>query len=635
MKNKLFSIGMVAILVATGFTAIITANAQSSHFINISESFSLPRIIEGENYANVLIDGASYNYAPDEPILPCKTKVLTFPVGTKIEKVEVKTSEEKIIYTTKKLMPAPTPTPLGTNKVDIAEGEVYNHNELYPSDWISWRAGIGIKGNENVVFLSICMYPVRYLPVKNELHYVDKIDVKVTYSPPEKPFLQNDEYDLLIIAPPEFSDSLQALVKHKESHGVKTKLVTTDEIYSGKYFDVQGRDDAEKVKYFIKDAKEQWGIKYVMLAGGLDSPIKSDTWLVPVRYSLLDDGSETSYLTDLYFADLYKYENGTPVFDDWDSNGNGVFAEWSFKGRDKLDLYPDVYVGRLACRSVEELNTVVQKIIDYENGCDDSWFKRLVLAGGDTFNDISGHNYLEGELANQRVAEILSDFEAERIWWSEGNVNQKNMLAAIGKGCGFVHLSGHGSPAVWFVKDFIKDPHGKYIWALDVYHFSKLQNGEKLPIVIIGGCHNSMFNTSLYKSTKEVIMTIIIKYILGNPYQTWYWIPAPESMGWWFVKQEGGGAIATFGCTGLGLGTVGDNNRDGIPDCLQFLLTWLELRFFEVYANGTHILGETWGNAIDDYINAFLVEAKKSGDIKTVQEWVLLGDPSLKIGGYQ
>ena len=397
-----------------------------------------------------------------------------------------------------------------------------------------------------------------------------------------------------------------------------------------------GRDNAEKIKYFIKDSIENWGIKYVLLVGGIKG--QSSSWFIPVRYSHVipwDDQeyAEPSFISDLYYADIYDSEGN---FSSWDSNHDNIFSEWNESYKEKMDLYPDVYLGRLACRSSMEIKTMVRKIINYEkNKCDDSWFKRLVLAGGDTFNDISGHNYLEGELANQRVAEILSDFEAERIWWSEGNVNQKNMLAAIGKGCGFVHLSGHGSPAVWFVKDFIKDPHGKYIWALDVYHFSKLQNGEKLPIVIIGGCHNSMFNTSLYKSTKEVIMTIIIKYILGNPYQTWYWIPAPESMGWWFVKQEGGGAIATFGCTGLGLGTVGDNNRDGIPDCLQFLLTWLELRFFEVYANGTHILGETWGNAIDDYINAFLVEAKKSGDIKTVQEWVLLGDPSLKIGGYQ
>ncbi|MEM2934753.1 MAG: C25 family cysteine peptidase, partial [Candidatus Thermoplasmatota archaeon] len=109
---------------------------------------------------------------------------------------------------------------------------------------------------------------------------------------------------------------------------------------------------------------------------------------------------------------------------------------------------------------------------------------------------------------------------------------------------------------------------------------------------------------------------------------------SPECMGWWFVKQQGGGAIATFGCTGLGYGTIGDDDKDGVPDCIQYLLTWLELRFFEVYKNGNDILGKTWGTAITDYINRFMTGRIDQADAKTVEEWILLGDPTLKIGGY-
>ncbi|HHH77997.1 MAG TPA: hypothetical protein ENL18_02140, partial [Thermoplasmatales archaeon] len=59
-----------------------------------------------------------------------------------------------------------------------------------------------------------------------------------------------DGYDLLIITPSEFAIALQPLITHKDSHGVQTILVTLDEVYNGDYFTVQGRDDAEKVKYF-------------------------------------------------------------------------------------------------------------------------------------------------------------------------------------------------------------------------------------------------------------------------------------------------------------------------------------------------------------------------------------------------
>jgi hypothetical protein len=62
--------------------------------------------------------------------------------------------------------------------------------------------------------------------------------------------------------------------------------------------------------------------------------------------------------------------------------------------------------------------------------------------------------------------------------------------------------------------------------------------------------------------------------------------------------------------------------------------------FYEYGTNGTHILGEAWGNAITNYLNKYPIDwstpaAKDSAiDAKTVQQWTLFGDPSLKIGGY-
>ena len=622
---------LISIFLA-GLMAFSLSVAMDTNTIKEKIEFPHAEIVDTISYSHVIMKNAKYLHTSGYPILPYYTKTYTFPLGTKINSIEVNVNGIEHINLDKKIAPAPPAVPRGmeNGKYEVREGEIYSQDTFYPDAWYDYHIGVGIYNEERVVFLNIYFYPLKYNAVRNEAMYAKNFEVKIDYKE-GKSTLTMDTYDLLIIAPEKFVDGLQPLKEEKEKHGIKTVIETVEDIKSN----YNGRDDAEKVKYAIKDAIEEYGIKYVLLVGGLSSPIKSDTWLVPVRYSHLDDGEEDSYLTDLYFADVYKYEDGNIVFDDWDSNGNGIFAEWSMRGKDILDLHPDVYVGRLACRSEKELKTVVNKIISYENTADDSWFKKVVLVGGDTFNDINGNNYLEGEIANQKVAEILDDFESEKIWWSENEVNQKNVVNAIGKGCGFVHLSGHGSPAAWFVKDFIKNPNGKYIWALDVYHFPLLKNGDKLPIVVIGGCHNSMFNTSLYKSAKEVITTIIVKYILQKHYTTWYWIPAPESMGWWFVKQEGGGAIATFGCTGLGLGTIGDSNKDGIPDCIQYLLTWLELRFFKVYKNGTDVLGEAWGNAINDYINEFLSERQSQRDVKTVQEWVLLGDPTLKIGGYE
>ena len=191
--------------------------------------------------------------------------------------------------------------------------------------------------------------------------------------------MTNESFDLLIITPSQFSQALEQLVIHKDAHGIKTKLVELEDIYIGEYFMVSGRDNAEKIKYFIKDALETWGIEFVLLIGGRKPSITAEEWLLPVRYSHIEDNVatlENVFISDLYFADIY---NETGAFSSWDTNDNGVFSEWlaNKPAADIMDLRPDVYLGRLPCRNTFEVKIMVEKIISYESTkCEDSWFKK-------------------------------------------------------------------------------------------------------------------------------------------------------------------------------------------------------------------------------------------------------------------
>ncbi|KAA0001225.1 MAG: peptidase C25, partial [Thermoplasmata archaeon] len=328
--------------------------------------------------------------------------------------------------------------------------------------------------------------------------------------------------------------------------------------------------------------------------------------------------------SDLYFADIYKYEGNNITFDDWDSNGNGIYAEWWMYGKDILDMYPDVYVGRLPCRNKFEVDIMVKKIITYETTTyGQQWFKKFVGIGGDTFA-MESDPYYEGELGVSVAAGYLEDigFETTKLFTSTNSLGGANdIISGVSQGCGFLDFEGHGNPMSWATHP----PYDDETWiGIDESQFIQFSNKGMYPICMIGGCHNSQFDISLLnlldvKNLKDTVW-----------HSTW----GPECFSWWMARKIDGGAIATIGSTGYGYGTIGDSDDDGVPDCIQYVGGFIDSEFFRVYAQeGKDILGEVHGTAITNYITKFPPMQDKI-DAKTVQEWILMGDPSLKIGGY-
>ena len=392
---KSLSYFVVGLLLLSGFAAIGIGNEADEQLETMSISFLEPDIIERETFVELEIEGANnYIFNGGKPMLPVHTKTLSLPFGVKIKDINCEVQDVETMTLFCKILPAPQPLiksiKVSSNKPMMDE-TIYNSEELFPSDWFSYHVGAGLNENmEHTTFLTINAYPVRYSPTTDTIYYAKNLDFTITYDEPDTdPFPTSIGYDLVIIAPSKFSSDLQKLVDHKISVGVQTVIKTTEDI-SNEY---SGVDEPEKIKYFIKDAMENDGAKYILLVGGLKSLIwakpRDDInqgtrdWYVPVRYSNLIAG-EPGYLCDLYYADIYK-EGG--VFDNWDSNGNGIFAEWKGFKKDDLDLYPDVALGRLACRNNREVKSVVDKIINYELNADPSWFKKMIVVSGDGFLD--------------------------------------------------------------------------------------------------------------------------------------------------------------------------------------------------------------------------------------------------------
>jgi hypothetical protein len=417
MKKKIISILVVVIMALSSLGAVaINDNSDNEEkMVSIFQSFSPYVINQFDNeYIDLTLEStSSYVMEPGKPVLPKIIKSVELPFGVSNIKVKVtpnNINEQKVDGV---IRPAPEFLPLTAISSDITfenqkDNVVYSSNEPFPYYWYDYNVGVGRnEDNEIVTHLTIQSYPIRYIPAKEIALTAESFDIKITYKDPGlNPFPLNSEYDMVIIAPEKFSSDLQKLINHKNNldSPITTTLKTTEDIYDN----FTGDDKPEKIKYFIKDAIETWGVKYVLLVGGLksliwgnprdDSNQGSEDWLVPVRYTNIYDNPkfpladdvvhDPGVISDLYYADVYR-EGG--VFEDWDPNDDGMICSWGKPGYVNdtgIDWYPDVALGRLACRNNIEVRIMVDKIINHEtNAYGKDWFNRMIVTSGDGFLD--------------------------------------------------------------------------------------------------------------------------------------------------------------------------------------------------------------------------------------------------------
>ena len=832
--RKILSIMVVGFLIASSIGVLATNDSSVTDFKikTMETTFDISKIQISEknidNYIEITLEDVNtYKMTPGEPMLPKIIKTFELPFGARnvnVEMIPGKIVEKQI---TKEIIPSPSLLPLVTLQTEsYVEKEkdlsIYSSSEPYPNDWYEYSLRSGLNSeNKRVIFLTVPIYPVRYIPHEDKILILDSCDIKIDFEEKETNSKSIDEeYDLVIIAPGAFEKQLQRLVNHKNDVNIKTFLKTTEEIYR----EYDGADKSEKLKYFIKDSVEKNNITYVLLVGGLKSQIFAKPkdncnegakyWHLPVRYTNLYDNPkfpldsedvlhDPGVISDLYFADIY---DGTGAFSSWDPNEDGIFAAWrkpDVEDDKNIDMMPDVALGRLACRSISEVKTLVDKIINYETNeiKDSDWFNKFTVISGDGFLDqqdlniewdttgLPNDNYVvyaqsinpEGEAGPvdtinieidrtqetqitfnhddhlfpelqagypaPPIAEIVSispgnvlgyndytytpnegeaynndfnpwanisyvngvltirgksydpkpygnltdihvwikdmsgniifsewrndtemyyegewvtgekslygrggamyymeDFEKEIIWTSNGKLTgQDDVLTELDKGSGFLFFSGHGSPNVW-ADHYPGCPgnraHGS-VTGLEVttlfpfppfirrpaFPIDTLSNNEKLPVVVVGGCHNSQFNVSMIFGMLDGL-----PYLFKNAPNRYMWChgtPVPECFSWRLVRNPNGGAIASMGNTGLGYGMPGKVLTIGGGD------GWISIEFFRQYGeHGHEILGDAYSQAIASYINTFDMTDLESGHPKTVQQWVLLGDPSLMLGGY-
>ena len=267
-----------------------------------------------------------------------------------------------------------------------------------------------------------------------------------------------ESIDLMIITHEDFVSECERLSLWKNSTGMKSAVVTWQDLVAS----YPGADLPERIKRGIANWYSSRGVRYVLLMGDAD--------MLPVRYISMDwhahtpepdklDASDFVYsASDLYYADLF---NSSEDFDDWDIDKNGMYGElwgaWKMTGLgpinyDRLDMVPDVAVGRVPASTLEEARNFVSKVISYETHAtrESPWLRQALLVADGV------HELGQYDLSNELEAKLVTfGYSIKELYDVDlsniprpfpDNPMCTKIVNALNTGKGYLNFAGHGNP---------------------------------------------------------------------------------------------------------------------------------------------------------------------------------------------
>lgn len=365
------------------------------------ERFGRPEVRLSTAGAHLRLEGCDADVEPGAPALPVRSLTLAVPDGFRPARVTITPRETAVIDLAAPVACAPEPVPISSAPRDRRptprDQAIYGRRAPYPDI----AAGEGrrqrldrLHGDD---LLTLCLHPVQFLPAAGRLLCHGELLVEVEWAPaPAEPPgrwrprrrratsgqaaeaapaggigaetfaapaplptgsaapLPPGVFDHVVIAPAVFIDAapppwnLEALAAARREAGLASTNVAVEWIDAC----YAGRDLPERIRSFIRDAYDNWGTRFVLLAGSHA--------LVPARKLHCSFSAYSAMIPadSLYYGCL----DG-----DFDGNGNGVFGEIGDGiGGGDVDVLAEVQVGRFPVAGTNEICRMVRKTLAYE-----------------------------------------------------------------------------------------------------------------------------------------------------------------------------------------------------------------------------------------------------------------------------
>ncbi len=334
-------------------------------------------------------------------------------------------------------------------------GEAYRSDAFYPGPVVSLRDPYILRDTRGVV---VELFPIQYNPVARTLRVYERVRVEVrrvgtakinalprTSRKPSRAFesiyshhflnyathaatreLPAEEGTMLIIAHDEWLGNVQPLVDHKNSVGIETVAVGVSTI----------GNDPTSIAGYIQNAYDSGDLAYVLLVG---------------------DAAEVATET---------------VGSGWSSGA----SDPSYAKLAGNDSYPDILIGRFSAESAADVDTQVQRTIEYENlpATQQDWFKKGVGIGSTEGPGDDGEDDYE-HIDNIRTD--LLDYgytSVDQVYDPSASASQ--LSAALNEGRGIINYCGHGDVNMWVTSSFTNS------------NVNALTNNGKLPFIVSVAC---------------------------------------------------------------------------------------------------------------------------------------------------
>lgn len=461
--------------------------------------FGAPQVFETDAGAEVVLEGCEADGAPGWPLLPVRGVTLAIPAGYQPGEVRLHARGTTARVLAQPVACAQEAVPLSADAKRAVrtrrDPTAYARRTPYPAFEDGEGLRLRVDRRHGVDELTLTLHPVQVVPAENRLLCHAEIIVEVSWQPalpqprdalrprlPRKPQhvsasgdaegvpdildsgdeavgmtggaspLHAGRYDHLIIAPQALVTNtpapwnLDALAAARRDAGLASTVVATEWIYAN----YAGRDNAERLRAFIRDAYQEWSARFVLLVGTAQ--------LVPTRNLFCAFSTYTAMIPSdsLYYGCL----DG-----DFDFDGDNVFGEiGDGVGGGDVDLVAEVQVGRFPVADAAELSRMVRKTLAYEAAAASRLTRAVKVGehlgfGGDA-------EYATGAMEQLRLGATDAGFTSigfenpaygshfdtgTTLYDAPGTSWPKaDMLALLNQDIHVVNHLGHGAPRVCF-----------------------------------------------------------------------------------------------------------------------------------------------------------------------------------------